>query len=82
MTGYMFQDSQPLYARARSSLFHGWLPFLLLFVVYRLGYDPPCFAGVDGPRLDPDVDCLLLIARPAGSTINRACRSTSITSTA
>jgi hypothetical protein len=38
MTGYMFQDSQPLYARA-ISLFHGWLPFLLLYVVYRLGYD-------------------------------------------
>jgi len=38
MTGYMFQDSQPLYARA-ISLFHGWLPFLLLYLVYRLGYD-------------------------------------------
>lgn len=38
MTAYMFQDTQPLYARA-ISLFHGWLPFLLLFVIYRLGYD-------------------------------------------
>jgi hypothetical protein len=38
MTDYMFQDSQPLYARA-ISLFHGWLPFLLVYVVYRLGYD-------------------------------------------
>lgn len=38
MTGYMFDDGQPLYARA-ISLFHGWLPFLLLFVIYRLGYD-------------------------------------------
>jgi predicted small integral membrane protein len=38
MTAYMFQDNQPLYARA-ISLFHGWLPFLLLYVVYRLGYD-------------------------------------------
>lgn len=38
MTDYMFHDSQPLYARA-ISLFHGWLPFLLIFVVYRLGYD-------------------------------------------
>jgi hypothetical protein len=38
MTGYMFQDTQPLYARA-ISLFHGWLPFLLLYVVSRLGYD-------------------------------------------
>jgi hypothetical protein len=38
MTGYMFQDSQPIYARA-ISLFHGWLPFLLIYLVYRLGYD-------------------------------------------
>jgi hypothetical protein len=38
MTAYMFQDSQPLYARA-ISLFHGWLPFLLLYLIYRLGYD-------------------------------------------
>jgi hypothetical protein len=38
MTDYMFDDAQPLYARG-ISLFHGWLPFLLLFVVYRLGYD-------------------------------------------
>lgn len=38
MTAYMFDDAQPLHARA-ISLFHGWLPFLLLFVVYRLGYD-------------------------------------------
>ena len=36
MTEYMFRD--PLPARA-ISLFHGWLPFLLLYVVYRLGYD-------------------------------------------
>ncbi len=38
MTAYMFQASQPLSARA-ISLFHGWLPFLLVYVVYRLGYD-------------------------------------------
>jgi hypothetical protein len=34
----MFKDSIPLPARALS-LFHGWLPFLLLYLVYRLGYD-------------------------------------------
>jgi hypothetical protein len=44
MTGYMFQDSQPLYARA-VSLFHGWLPFLLLYVVRRLGYDRRALVG-------------------------------------
>jgi hypothetical protein len=44
MTGYMFQDSQPVYARA-ISLFHGWLPFLLLYLVYRLGYDRRALSG-------------------------------------
>jgi hypothetical protein len=44
MTSYMFQDSQPLYARA-ISLFHGWLPFLLLYVVYQLGYDRRALAA-------------------------------------
>ncbi len=37
MTEYMFRDIQ-LAARA-FSLFHGWLPFLLLWMVWRLGYD-------------------------------------------
>lgn len=44
MTCYMFQDSQPLSARA-ISLFHGWLPFLLLYIVYRLGYDRRALAA-------------------------------------
>jgi hypothetical protein len=39
MTGYMFkQDDTTLLAR-RVSLFHGWLPFVLLYLVWRLGYD-------------------------------------------
>jgi hypothetical protein len=36
-TRYMFEDS-PLIIRGLS-LFHGWLPFLLLWLVWRLGYD-------------------------------------------
>jgi hypothetical protein len=38
MTEYMFKDSIPLFARGLS-LFHGWLPFLLVWMVWRLGYD-------------------------------------------
>jgi len=39
MTGYMFDAKHhPLYLRGLS-LFHGWLPFLLCYLVYRLGYD-------------------------------------------
>lgn len=39
LTEYMFRESIPLFARSLS-LFHGWLPFFLLWLVYRLGYDP------------------------------------------
>jgi hypothetical protein len=37
MTNYMVSDS-PLFLRGLS-LFHGWLPFLLVFLVLRTGYD-------------------------------------------
>ena len=37
MTNYMAGDS-PLFLRGLS-LFHGWLPFLLLYLVKRTGYD-------------------------------------------
>jgi hypothetical protein len=42
MTGYMFHEHKPLYLRALSS-FHGWLPFLLIYLVWRLGYDRRAF---------------------------------------
>ena len=38
MTDYMFNDATPLLLRGLS-LFHGWLPFLLVYLVWRLGYD-------------------------------------------
>ncbi len=38
LTEYMFNPQIKLFTRGLS-LFHGWLPFLLLFLVYRLGYD-------------------------------------------
>jgi hypothetical protein len=38
MTDYMFDSQRPLFTRGLS-LFHGWLPFLLLFLVARLGYE-------------------------------------------
>ena len=41
---YMFRETIPLGARALS-LFHGWLPFLLLWLVWRLGYDRRSFAA-------------------------------------
>ena len=38
LTDYMFDAKIPLFVRGLS-LFHGWLPFLLLWLVWRLGYD-------------------------------------------
>ncbi len=38
MTSYMFDSKRSLFLRGLS-LFHGWLPFLLLYLVARLGYD-------------------------------------------
>jgi hypothetical protein len=44
MTSYMFKEQLPLYLRGLS-LFHGWLPFFLLFLVKRLGYDRRAFVA-------------------------------------
>jgi len=38
MTNYMFDADRSAFLRGLS-LFHGWLPFLLIFLVWRLGYD-------------------------------------------
>ena len=52
MTDYMFNPNTSLFLRGLS-LFHGWLPFLLLYLVWKLGYDrralPPgrCCLGAD-----------------------------------
>lgn len=39
MTAYMFNRQASLFLRGLS-FFHGWLPFLLAFLVWRVGYDP------------------------------------------
>jgi hypothetical protein len=38
MTAYMFDEHKSLFLRGLS-LFHGWLPFLLLWLVKKAGYD-------------------------------------------
>jgi hypothetical protein len=38
MTNYMFDSGHSLFLRLLS-LFHGWLPFLLVYLVWRTGYD-------------------------------------------
>jgi hypothetical protein len=38
LTGYMFDSHLPLFTRGLS-LFHGWLPLLLIWLLHRLPYD-------------------------------------------
>jgi hypothetical protein len=38
LTNYMFDEHNPLFNRSLS-LFHGWLPFLLIWLIMRVGYD-------------------------------------------
>ncbi len=44
LTGYMFDANRSLFLRGLS-FFHGWLPFLLVFLVKRLGYDRRALLG-------------------------------------
>jgi len=43
MTSYMFDAKLPLFTRSLS-FFHFWLPFVLAWLVWRLGYDRRAFA--------------------------------------
>jgi hypothetical protein len=67
LTDYMFDPRRSLFLRSLS-LFHGWLPLLLLFLVWRFGYDRRalpawtvlawvvlliCFFLMPPPRPDP-----------------------------
>jgi hypothetical protein len=44
MTDYMFDPSHSLFLRALS-LFHGWLPLLLVYLVFKTGYDRRALAS-------------------------------------
>ena len=44
MTGYMFQEESSRFLRGLS-LFHGWLPFLLGYLVRKTGYDRRALPG-------------------------------------
>ncbi|MEI6604870.1 MAG: hypothetical protein WCP35_06150 [Verrucomicrobiota bacterium] len=44
MTSYMFDAKLPLFLRSLS-LFHGWLPFLLFYLVRKTGYDRHALLG-------------------------------------
>ena len=47
LTDYMFAADHSLFLRGLS-LFHGWLPFLLVYLVWKLGYDRRAFVAWTG----------------------------------
>jgi hypothetical protein len=63
MTSYMFQESIPLFTRGLS-LFHGWLPFLLMWMVWRLGYDRRAFVGWTVMAMGLLLVCFLFMPPP------------------
>ena len=64
MTKYMFDPARPLYLRGLS-LFHGWLPFLLVFLVWRLGYDRRALRAWTGLAWTLCLVCFFLMPGPS-----------------
>lgn len=63
LTAYMFEQERPLFTRALS-LFHGWLPFLLAFLIWRMGYDRRALPAWTVLGLSLVVVCYLWIPPP------------------
>lgn len=62
MTNYMFSSS-PLFLRGLS-LFHGWLPFLLIYLVWRMGYDRRALAGWTALAIAAILVCFFFMPGP------------------
>lgn len=63
MAGYMFDREKPLFTRALSS-FHFRLPILLVYLVWRLGYDPRAFRAWSGLAFVLMIVCYLFLPAP------------------
>jgi len=63
MTDYMFAADHSLFLRSLS-LFHGWLPFLLVYLVWRLGYDRRGFPAWTGLAWILVLICFLFMPPP------------------
>lgn len=72
IAGYMFDPQFSLFLRGLST-FHGWLPFLLVWLVWRLGYDRRALAALVALTWILSVVCFTLAPgtpAPAGSPNN------------
>jgi hypothetical protein len=63
MTDYMFDANHSLFLRLLS-LFHGWLPFLLLYLVWKIGYDRRALGCWTGLALVLLLICFFLMPPP------------------
>ena len=67
MTSYMFDAHSSLFLRGLS-LFHGWLPFLLCYLVFCLGYDRRALKAWTGLACGLCLVAFFLLP-PAGATL-------------
>lgn len=66
MADYMFDPNYSLFLRFLS-LFHGWLPFLLLYLVWRIGYDRRAFWSWTGLAWGLLLVCFYLLPPPTAN---------------
>jgi hypothetical protein len=71
MTDYMFDSTKTLFLRGLS-LFHGWLPLLLIYLVARLGYDRRGFAAWSALAAVVLVICYMFMPGPTPNPGNAA----------
>ena len=69
MTNYMFDENRSLFLRGLS-LFHGWLPFLLIFMVWRLGYDRRALAAWTATAWSLILFCYFFMPAPGAELAN------------
>ena len=66
MSDYMFDANRSPFLRALS-LFHGWLPFLLIYLVWRIGYDRRAFWAWTGLAWALLLVCFFLMPAPTAN---------------
>lgn len=71
MTDYMFDTAKPLFLRGLS-LFHGWLPFLLVFLVWKVGYDRRALPAWTGLAIVLIIVCFFFMPGPMPDAGNAA----------
>jgi hypothetical protein len=67
MTAYMFDPALPLFVRGLST-FHGWLPFLLVYLLSRVGYDRRAYRAQAILAVALLLVCFYMAPKPPPST--------------